>query len=147
MAVAPLVLAMDQIMIEPIPHPDPELCKFVEDVVWSSDREFFKARPKRHYRVRPAWDAEIRDHDTICPDDRVPLLPGNCWWVAVLNGPPGLRARVFFQGPHNRDPDPPEQAARAVFKTCERQQPQVAKLAKALREMRHDPKFQSPERK
>jgi hypothetical protein len=128
-----------------ISHPDPELCQFIEDVVWKSDREYFEARPGRSYRVRPAWDAEIRDHDLLCGDPPMPPLPlGQCWWVAVFQGLPGMRARVIFQGSHQFDIDPPEQRARSVFKSCERQQPKVALLAKTLRKMRRDPKFKDP---
>jgi hypothetical protein len=77
--------------------PDTEVLRRVEDIVWASDRKFFRQHPRRQYRVRPAWAIEMEDfrrHGDI-PD----LRDGLMWWVAVREVRRGWRMRIPFVAP------------------------------------------------
>lgn len=122
-------------MREPIAHPDPKLAAQIEDIVWASDREFFKTHPQRQYRLRPAWDIELKDQEVMTGDVSPPLCDGHCWWTIVYQVTPGVRARQCFQAPHDLPIDPPEAACRIMAKRLRKTNPRFAEITAALREL------------
>lgn len=109
----------------------------IEETAWASDRAFFKDRPARRYRLRPAWTCEIEGGVAALDGTPPPLRPGACWWVAVYQMAPGMRMRVPFQAPHDLDTDPPEDVAREVVMQLTHLHPELeekwAKLDAAFR--------------
>ena len=108
----------------------------VEDTAWPSDREYFKARPQRRLRIRPAWDVEIQSAQSMYAGKIV--TPGKlpdeqCWWVLVWQMEPGWRMRFPFPCFHDMDPDPPEKVCKAIRHEIAKTFPEVRKLEKAFR--------------
>jgi hypothetical protein len=83
------------------------------DDVYASDRAFFEQYPRRHFRVRPAWDIEMKDFArrglTLTPP------AGMCWWIIIRKLARGVRARHPFVAAHDLPIDPPEGQAREVY--------------------------------
>jgi hypothetical protein len=99
-----------------------------------SDRAFFREHPKRRFRLRPAWTAEIEDfarHGAIWRE----LPDGLMWWVIVHQLTPGVRMRLPLSAPHHFPTEVSEADARHVWRQrcpCEWQ----TKLQQARRELR-----------
>jgi hypothetical protein len=93
-----------------------EILRLLEDVVMASDRAFFLQQPHRRFRLRPAWDIELKDI-AYHTGEPLPTLPaGLCWWVAVHNYAPGLRGRFPFAAPHNLPTETSEETASEIFR-------------------------------
>jgi hypothetical protein len=91
---------------------DQELAERVDVTACESDRAFFRHHPKRNFRVRPAWAAEI---EAFARQGAIPKAePGRCWWIVVCQL---VRHQVRVHWPivlpHDLPPDPPEHIARA----------------------------------
>jgi hypothetical protein len=91
-----------------------EVARLLEDVVMESDRTFFRQHPERDFRVRPMWDIELEEF--ACHGGPLPfLITGWCWWAAIRQLEPGLRARFPFPAPHNFPTELSEDNASEVF--------------------------------
>jgi hypothetical protein len=71
-----------------------EIVRRVEDVVLSSDRNFFDQQPRRRFRIRPAFDVEIEDFARHGVIERI-LPEGLCWWVVVHQITSGFRCAII----------------------------------------------------
>jgi hypothetical protein len=93
-----------------------ELGAQVDAGACESDRAFFRQHPRRSFRLRPSWAAEIEEfarHGTVERD----LPDGLCWWVIVHQlVPHKLRMRWPLPAPHYFFPDPPEEIARKIWR-------------------------------
>lgn len=76
------------------------------------DAAWFKANPKRSYRVRPASAAEIE----LERDAHGPIPKGMRAYAAIWQMEPGMRATAVFLGEADRDPNANEAHANALFK-------------------------------
>ena len=117
-----------------------DLLAQVEDTAWPSDRAYFEARPQRSYRVRPAWEVEIRGalsvHEgrALAASEMLPLPPGDCWWVIVHQIAPGVRMRFPFPCFHDMDPDPPEKVCKRIYRALSDTLPELKKFVRQLQQ-------------
>jgi len=95
--------------------PSIEILERVEDTAWPSDRNFFEQRPRRRFRVRPAWSAEIEEFTCLAVIEQALLPNGFCWWVVVHQIKPGMRIRLPLAAPHNAPTEVTEAQARRVW--------------------------------
>jgi hypothetical protein len=95
-------------------EPD-EIARQVDTGACESDRAFFRQHPRRSFRLRPAWAAEIEDfarHGVIQRE----LPNGLCWWILVHQLVPNkVRLRWPLAASHSACPDPPEKTVREVW--------------------------------
>jgi hypothetical protein len=87
----------------------------IEEIVWCSDRTFFQQHPRRRFRIRPAWDAEIEDFVCHSGEPRPALKVGDCWWIVVHQIRPGVRSRLLFAASHTLPPEASEKDARQIW--------------------------------
>jgi hypothetical protein len=92
-----------------------DITRQVDEGACESDRAFFREQPKRRFRLRPAWSAEIEDfarHGAITRDLPDVLI----WWVIVHQLEPGIRVRFPLAAPHHFPTEVPEADARHVWR-------------------------------
>ncbi len=97
----------------------------IENVVMKDDRSFFENNKDRSYRLRPAYETEIKEFvlkvafdPTMCTNNKgkdVPMPDDWCWWIAVWQIEPGARYRRGFAAPMDLDPNPTERVAKGVW--------------------------------
>jgi len=94
---------------------DTEVLRRVEETVWRSDRAFFQQHPRRRFRIRPAWDAEVEDFIRHSGEPRLTLRAGDCWWIVVHQVRPGARSRLLFAASHTLPFEASEKDARRIW--------------------------------
>jgi hypothetical protein len=85
------------------------------DEASESDRRFFCEQPRRSFRLRPAWHAEIEDfarHGAIYRE----LPDALIWWVVVHQIVPGFRVRFPLAAPHYLPTEVSEIDARRIWR-------------------------------
>jgi hypothetical protein len=96
---------------------DQEVVDRVDAGACESDRVFFRQHPRRNFRVRPAWAAEIEEFIRQHGITSAPPQPGWCWWTLVrqlVHDRARVRSLIMF--PHDAPADPPERIARDIWK-------------------------------
>jgi len=85
------------------------------DLIEAADRKYFERFPQRRHRVRVASRVELKEEELV--RGRVRSVPaGWQFYTAVRNVRPGLRSRIVFLGPADRDPELFSEAkARAIY--------------------------------
>ena len=85
------------------------------DRISEADRQYFERFAHRRHRVRVAGRVEL-EVDRILLGRARSLPPGRQLYTAVRNVRPGLRFRIVFLGPADRDPELFSEAkARAIY--------------------------------
>jgi hypothetical protein len=85
------------------------------DLISEADRKYFEGFPERRHRVRVTDRVELEEE--LLLNGRVRSVPaGRKFFTAVRNVRPGLRSRIVFLGPADRDPELFSEAkARAIY--------------------------------
>jgi len=85
------------------------------DLISEADRKYFERSPERRHRVRVADSVELEEEELVHGRVRS-VPPGRQLYTAVRNVRPGLRFRIVFLGPADRDPELFSEAkARAIY--------------------------------
>jgi hypothetical protein len=85
------------------------------DLISEADQKYFERSPERRHRVRLTDPVELEEEELVqCRVRSVPA--GWQFYTAVRNVRPGLRFRIVFLGPADRDPELFSEAkARAIY--------------------------------
>jgi hypothetical protein len=85
------------------------------DLISEADRKYFERSPERRHRVRVTDRVELEEEQLLC--GRIRSVPaGWQFYTAVRNVRPGLRSRIVFLAPADRDFELFSEAkARAIY--------------------------------
>jgi hypothetical protein len=132
-------LQADKTREYPAIHEGDDITRQIDEGACESDRAFFRAHPKRRFRLRPAWTAEIEDfarHGAIrrmLPDELM-------WWVIVHQLALGVRVRFPLSAPHHFPTEVSEADARHVWRQrCPHEwQTKLRQAGRELRKIIHE---------